>query len=267
MNIKKDYIKCKGADIYFETKGEGKSILFIHAGIADCRMWENEFNLMSQYFHVIRFDLPGFGLSNFTGGSFSFSDIINDLLDHLGVNRVHIVAASFGAKIALDYISNEPQKCLNSVLVSPALSGWNESQYLVDYEVEEERLYECGKLNEVCDHNIKMWILRDRTNTCISEELRQLLMDMQMKSLSKPEPDVEPEEIEEEEQIGRLDSIETPLVVITGSEDVPDFLNMSNLLCEKIQGSKRVIVENTAHLPNLESPEEFKRILLESFTQ
>lgn len=263
MSDKKGSLKTKGAEIYFETKGDGESVLFIHAGIADCRMWEREYRALAKYFHVIRFDLPGYGLSSFTGGTFSYIDIINELLDYLEVEKVHIVAASFGAKIAIDYILKEQEKCLSSVLVSPAISGWQESQYLIDYGMEEERLYEDGKLEKVGLHNLKMWVLRDRGNNCVSEDIKELVMDMQMKALTKPEPKIQCEEVEEEEQIARLESINTLLVVIIGSEDVPDFQEMSDLLCKKVISSRKVVIHNTAHLPNLEAPIEFENVLLD----
>lgn len=261
---KKGYIKTKGVNMYFESKGTGESILFIHAGIADCRMWEREYQTLAKYYHVIRLDLPGFGLSSFTGGVFSFTDAIEELFKHLNVNNVHIVAASFGGKIAMDYILKNEEKCLSTVLISPALSGWEESQYLQDYEAEEMRLYENGLLEEVALLNYKTWILRKRSQESIDSNIKDLVMDMQLRALSKPEPDIEPEEIEEEVQINRLMNIKIPVTIVSGEEDVPDFLHISELLINEIHNSRRVLIPGTSHLPNLEVPEVFEKILLEA---
>jgi len=83
LSNNKGIFNAKGADIYFETQGKGENLLFIHAGIADRRMWDREFINMSKYFRTIRIDLPGYGLSDFTGGEYSYHEILNELLDYL----------------------------------------------------------------------------------------------------------------------------------------------------------------------------------------
>ena len=134
-NVSKDkgIFNAKGADIYFETEGKGENLLFIHAGIADRRMWDREFITMSKYFKTIRIDLPGYGLSDFTGGEYSYNDILNGVLKHLRVEKTYIIAASFGGRIALDFVLSNQDKCQGMVLMAPAVSGWDDSQYLLDY--------------------------------------------------------------------------------------------------------------------------------------
>ncbi|MFP6334475.1 alpha/beta fold hydrolase, partial [Bacillus subtilis] len=126
--------------MYFEAKGNRENILLIHAGIADSRMWDKEFHLLSEKYRVVMVDLPGFGLSDFTGGNYSYSNIINEILIHLNIKRTHILAASFGGKIAIDFYLENSEKCLSLALLSPAIGGWEDSSFLQKYEEEEEEL-------------------------------------------------------------------------------------------------------------------------------
>lgn len=43
-----------GAEIYYETVSQVQPLVLIHAGIADCRMWDEQFDSFNQHFRVIR---------------------------------------------------------------------------------------------------------------------------------------------------------------------------------------------------------------------
>ena len=258
---KKGIFKATGANIYFETKGTGEGLLLLHAGIADSRMWNQEFHLLAKDFRVVRLDLPGYGLSEFSGGSFSYNNIINELLNHLNINSVHILGASFGGKIVIDFYLDNPEKCLSLALLSPAVGGWEDSLYLQQYEMEEERLLEEGKIEETAIHNYNTWILGERNPNSIDPKIKDLVIDMQMKSLTKTEPDSPCEEIEAEDSISKIKNIKIPLVIINGTHDVQDFHDISDLICKEIPSAKRITIPNAAHLANLESPELFTEII------
>ncbi|WP_100013175.1 alpha/beta fold hydrolase [Lentibacillus sediminis] len=267
MNLNKStgIVKTAGADIYYEMKGAGENVLLIHAGIADSRMWDNEFNLLAENFHVIRFDLPGFGQSDFTGGKFSYNNMINELMDQLNISEVHILAASFGGKLAIDFCLDNPEKCQSLALLSPALGGWEDSLYLQQYEAEEERLLEEGETEEAAILNFNTWIVAGRTTESIESKVKDLVIDMQMKALTKLEPASSVEEIDPEDSIYRIGDIKIPVVIIIGGHDVQDFHDISNLICKKIPTARKVTIPNAAHLANLEFPELFSRIILEFF--
>jgi len=46
-----------GARLYYETAGEGRPLVMIHAGVADSRQWNNEFARFADAFHVLRYDM------------------------------------------------------------------------------------------------------------------------------------------------------------------------------------------------------------------
>ncbi|RIO10604.1 alpha/beta hydrolase [Mammaliicoccus sciuri] len=266
-NELKGIFNATGANIYYESKGNGENLLLIHAGIVDSRMWDNEFNLLSEKYRVVRFDLPGFGLSDFTEGSYNYNLIINELLIHLDIHHTHILAASFGGKIALDFYLENPAKCMSLALLSPAISGWNASTFLQNYEEKEERLIDEGKIEETAQYNYATWIQRNRSPEIINPDVKQLIMDMQRKILTKGEPNVSSEEIEVEDNISQLNNIEIPVLIVNGQCDVPDFLEIAEVMIKEIPNVKNIIIPNTAHLANLESPELFLKIISEFFAE
>lgn len=264
-NGSKAIFNATGANIYYELKGHGEHILLLHAGIADSRMWDNEFNLLSERYQVVRIDLPGFGSSEFTGENYSYSSIINEILKHLSINCTHILAASFGGKIAIDFYLENPDKCLSLALLSPALSGWNDSLFLQQYEEEEEKLLTAGKIKETAHFNYKTWIQRNRAPELINPDVKQLVIDMQIKFLTKPEQDYACYEIEAEDNILQIKNIQVPVLIINGEYDVQDFHDISRLMSKEIPYVKNSIIPETAHLANLESPKPFFKLVSEFF--
>lgn len=261
----KGVFKATGANIYFETKGVGENLLMLHAGIADSRMWDQEFHLLSKDFRVVRLDLPGYGFSEFTGGSFSYNQMINELLSHMDMDNIHILAASFGGKLAIDYYIDNPTRCLSLALSSPAVGGWDDSLYLQQYEVEEERLLEEGKIEAAVLLNYDTWIVGEREHHTINPKVKELVIDMQMKSLTKPDSVFPYEEVEAEDNITRMKDIKIPVVVINGIHDVQDFHEIADLICREIPSAKRVTIPNAAHLANLESSDLFNEVISDFF--
>ncbi|GGI03088.1 MULTISPECIES: alpha/beta fold hydrolase [Mammaliicoccus] len=265
-NEVKGMFNATGANIYFESKGNGENILLLHAGIADSRMWDNKFHLLSEKYRVVRLDLPGFGLSDFTGGNYSYSNIINEILTHLDINHTHILAASFDGKIAIDFYLDHSEKCLSLALLSPALGGWQDSSFLQDYEEEEEKLLREGKIEETALFNYKTWILRNRSPELINTDVKQLVVDMQMEFLTKPESDYSCEEVETKDNILQIKNIQIPVLIINGKYDIQDFHDISELMSKELPYVKKIIIPDTAHLANLESPNHFFKLISEFFS-
>ena len=51
----------EGARLRYEVVGEGEPLVFVHAGIADMRMWDPRVGAFAERHRVIRYDMRGFG--------------------------------------------------------------------------------------------------------------------------------------------------------------------------------------------------------------
>ena len=52
-------------------------------------------------------------------------------------------------------------------------------------------------------------------------------------------------------------------MVIVGDEDLPEIQDTADVLVAKIPGARKAVIHDAAHLPNLEHPEKFNRLLLD----
>lgn len=259
------FLTTSGATVYFETAGSGPSLLLIHAGIADSRMWEYEFHRLAQQFQVTRFDLPGFGQSSFTGGPFSYTMMINELLDHLAIKQTYIFAASFGGKLALDFVTAHPERCIRLALEAPAIDEWSFSEELQQYDAKEEHLLAAGLFEQAAELNYHTWILRDRQPEAIAFQLKKQLIEMQMTAFTQPEPLILVEELAAAPVSTMLDQLQFPVLIMIGSHDLNDFQDISAFLHQKITHSKKVIIPGVAHLANLEAPEFITSLVVSFF--
>jgi 2-hydroxy-6-oxonona-2,4-dienedioate hydrolase len=60
----------------------------------------------------------------------------------------------------------------------------------------------------------------------------------------------------------RLPDVQAPTLLIVGDEDQPSVFAAADLLQRELPNVRKVVMHGTAHVPNLEKPEEFNRIVL-----
>ena len=54
--------------------------------------------------------------------------------------------------------------------------------------------------------------------------------------------------------------------MIVGDQDLPHALANADVITSKVAGARTVVIENAAHLPSLERPDDFNRVLREFLT-
>jgi len=111
-------LPVSGGGLYYEVQGEGQPIILLHAGGMDSKMWDAQFNYLSQQFRVVRYDQRGFGRSSKPEQSFYPVDDLYQLMQHLGIKRASLVGLSMGAGVALDFALEYPEMVEKLVLVS-----------------------------------------------------------------------------------------------------------------------------------------------------
>ncbi len=98
-------------------------VILLHGFGASLETWEAWAKCLSANYRVVRFDLPGFGL---TGpdptGDYSDHrtlDVLTALMDQLGVERASLVGNSLGGRIAWKFAAAYPNRLDKLILISP----------------------------------------------------------------------------------------------------------------------------------------------------
>ena len=118
-----DYLDLSGAGrVHLFRAGAGEPVLFLHAA-GGAGTWPEFCARLAERFDVIAPDHPGFGKSDEFPDAEGVDDLVYhylDVLDALGLDRVHVVGASFGGWIAAELAVAAPHRLRSLVLLSAA---------------------------------------------------------------------------------------------------------------------------------------------------
>ena len=120
-----EYRSVDGVRLRLRDTGprDAPAVILLHGFGASLETWEPWAQALSAHFRVIRFDLPGFGLTG-ADPTGDYSDaremkILADLMDQLGVARASLVGNSLGGRIAWSFAALHPDRVARLVLISP----------------------------------------------------------------------------------------------------------------------------------------------------
>lgn len=257
------FLHVQGAPLYYEVIGQGHPLLLLHAGIADSRMWDDHVLLLAQHYRVIRYDLRGFGKSQFPAGAFASYEDPAELLRALQVEKAHVIGASFGGKIAVDFALAYPEMVKSLTLIAPSIAGMSPSPDVLRFNEEEEALLERGDLAGATELNIRMWVDGPRrTPEQVNPEVRRRVYEMQYHAFTVPIPEETDDLQLEPPAITRLAEIRGPALIIVGDHDLPGKIALARQLAAELPDAQLEIVAGAAHMVSMEQPEQFNRIVL-----
>ena len=104
-------------------KGKGKALLFLHGYLSNKESFSAQIAYFSRFYRVIAIDFLGFGQSQPLTKPFSVGDYAEwlfQILQELGVEKPHVVAHSFGCRVAVKVAGKYPSAFDKIVLTGPA---------------------------------------------------------------------------------------------------------------------------------------------------
>jgi 2-hydroxy-6-oxonona-2,4-dienedioate hydrolase len=258
-----DMLEIGNARIFYETAGKGLPIVFIHAGVADSRQWNNEFRSFSKNHTVVRYDMRGFGKSEPVDGEFSHLDDLSLLLEHLNLDEPPIlVGCSMGGGTALDYALREPDKVRALALVGSAPSGLQVDLPTPPKFRLVEEAEKAGDLELIAELETQIWFDGDRPTEKVDRKMRQLAYDMNLIALQNHVKDLGTRLPNSKmPAVGRLSELQMPVLAIIGEKDIPYMHAAGDVMGADISDYRRVTIANAAHLPNMDQPAEFEKVL------
>jgi pimeloyl-ACP methyl ester carboxylesterase len=260
------FAEADGASLYYEVLGNGEPLVLVHAGIADRRMWDGQLGAFAEEHRVIRYDMRGCGRSVTTEGAplapFSHHDDLRGVLDSLGIERANFVGCSIGAKTVINFVLDQPWRARALVLVCPSVSGFESNDEPPDEWEELVKAHEAGDLERVSELELRIWVDGPyRAQEQVDPAVRGLVREMNLIALQN-ETALGEERPADPPAVEKLAEIQVPVLVVAGELDRPEVNARADLLARSIARAQKVVVSETAHVPNMEKPEEFNRAVL-----
>jgi pimeloyl-ACP methyl ester carboxylesterase len=183
------------------------------------------------------------------------------LIDALDLKPPHVVGCSMGGEIAIDFALAYPERLSKLVLVGATYGGFEfkpEHEHVFQKEIEARKAKDYEALN---DAMLELFVDGPyRRPGYVAKEVRELVHDMNQRAMRvdfAKSPPIEPDPL----AATRLGDIAAPTLIVVGDVDVPTVLEAADQLAAAIPNARRAVIRDAAHLPNMEHPEEFNRIV------
>ena len=263
---KTGYVNGDNGKLWYEFGGEGDTLVLIHAGFVDSGMWDDQWDAFSQRYRVIRFDQLGYGKSDPVPGPVSRRADLLRLLDGLGVERAALLGSSMGGEAAMDVALEHPERVSVLILASATPSGFELQGAPPRYVMEMMEAAQKGNLERTSDLQIRIWVDGPfREPEQVNSSLRERVAEMNripVKQGTFFTADAQPLDPLDPPAARRLKEIRMPALIIVGALDDPEILRAAEVMASEIKGAQKVILPDSAHLPNMENPKMFNPAVL-----
>ncbi len=113
-----NYFDYKGFPIFYrESRGENETLLLLHGFPTSSHDYHKIWDKLTEKFSVLAFDMIGYGFSakpsNFDYTTFNQVDILQALIEHLRIEKLHILAHDYGNTITQEMLARAEEKRLN----------------------------------------------------------------------------------------------------------------------------------------------------------
>lgn len=248
-----------GEKLYYEMAGRGRTVVLIHGGLADSRMWDDQFRAFAKHYRTLRYDLRGFGKSDFSMGPLSHVEDLAALLKFLRIEKATLVGLSLGGMVATDFALEHPAMVERLVLVASGLRGYQgvkNEKGIAAYKAAE---------TEGRDKAIALWLehpffATGKSNPSYQQRMREMLTDNFRTWGPTPAPIVWT--WPQLPVIERLQTIKAPTLVVVGDRDFSNITAIADILSTRIPGAQKAVMTNVSHHLNMEKPQEFNQLVL-----
>jgi len=246
--------------IYYEAYGAGEALVLIHGHTLDIRMWKPQLEAFASHFQVLCLDLRGYGRSDLPDARpFHYAEDLKNLLEHLRIDKAHLLGLSLGGNVALDFAVRYPEHTHALIVVGSSLKGFPvlpEAAALLSAIPAKAR--EAG-----VEAARSLWLahpffapaLRNPKATRLLQDIVRDYSGWHWITGYPPSGPIE-------DIADRIGKIQAQTTVIVGEWDVPQHQLVAEHLATQIPSARKAIIRGAGHMVNLEAPEEFNRLVI-----
>ena len=268
------FADVNGTRLFYEVTGKGEPIVMIPGLGTTHLFFTGAVPVLSKSYQVIGLDLRGVGQSAKPKQTYSmelWADDIAALLDHLQIERAHVLGSSLGGCVALAFADRHLAKTASLALAATftEIDRMHELNYRVRIALNEKvgmtqlladfgvtalfgrTFYETEKGRAAAANTLTM--IQQNDKEMYIEHLRAVLR------FGRCEPGQE----KEEKYTARLKNFKCPALVMVGDEDVLTVAKFSKIMASALPNAQLVIQPGCGHVTLVEQPEESARMIVD----
>ena len=251
-----------------DVAGSGSPVVFLHAGVADRRMWRAQITALAcaaPPWSALGYDRRGFGETVHADEPYSQVGDLLCVLDAFAPGPPAIlVGCSQGGRIAIDAALAHPARVRALVLVAPAISGAPAptsfppgiQAWIARIEAAEAE----ADIDAINRLEAQAWLDGPLASEGrVGGAVRELFLSMNGIALRSEKHGLESGP---PSAFDRLHQISAPALVVWGDRDFPHVVENCRRLTTQLPNAQGQLLAGTAHLPNLEQPLRFNQLLL-----
>jgi pimeloyl-ACP methyl ester carboxylesterase len=263
-----------GVRLFYEETGAGRPVIFVHEFAGDLRSWEPQLRHFGRRYRAVAFNARGYPPSDVPESPASYSqnlaaDDIKAVLDHLGIEKAHIVGLSMGGFATLHFgfrhhlralslcvagcgYGAEPAERARFRAEAEAIAGLLKAEGMPAFAEK----YAYGPARVQLEH-------KDPRGFA---EFKRMLAEHSALGSANTQLGVQRERPSLYDLVEDMKRLALPTLVLFGDEDWP-CLQPGILMKRNIPSAAFAVLPNCGHAINLEAPGEFNRILEDFLAQ
>jgi len=262
----KGWIPAGSLKIYYEKTGKGKPIVFLHAGYMDHAMWSKQVAFFSRTNMVITIDQPRHGLTTGNDSTTLIADVLRICLDSLHIKKASFAGLSLGGVSIADFAIAYPDRLDKLIFVCAGLNGFADviktdsvTQAVFDRikaANETEQIKEVARVFTInwCDGPFRK---PKEVDPAVRDYVYNHVVSTLDSQLNNHAPVFKMDPV----AAARIGEIKNKTLIICADKDVPLILSVGNYLHEKIRYSTLRVIHGSAHMVNMEKPDEFNAMV------
>ena len=262
LNSESRFLNIDGFRVHYRDEGTGPVLLCLHGIVSSLHTWDGWVEALKSRYRIIRFDVPGWGMTTMDSFSFTRDDymkFMKKFVDALGIKKMHLAGNSLGGYLSWNFALDYPKLVHKLILLDPA--GYPQTvpgavnlftmpvfrtlgtvitpKFLVLKYVRE--VYGQKKLlrTEVADRYYEMLVYGRNRKNCVR------IFD-ELKEQARFEP-------------SGVTRIKTPTLLMWGEKDIWIPLNIMERFKKDLPNARAIIYPGVGHVPMEEIPDSSAR--------
>lgn len=250
--------EIEGTKIYYEVKGDGRPIVFLHCWTGNRRFFYKQVERFSKDYCCITPDFPGHGDSD-ECDEYSiekFSRLTLGLLEKLGIERAVFAGHSLGGMVCLSIAIERPQIVEGLILLdtTPHLSGWFPQNVVAEVAVKLGRFgFRAGKA-----------LVASAAATHPFASLESRILTARECSKVRNKPLVKTlDTVRKFDATSHLSEIRQPALIVVGTIDMLADIRHARKMAKDMPDATLKIVRGAGHMALFEKPEVVNKAIAE----
>jgi pimeloyl-ACP methyl ester carboxylesterase len=256
------FVEVRGMQVHVRDEGprdDPVPIVLLHCTGASLHTWEGWTRVLGRERRVIRFDLPGFGLTGPSPDGVytveSYVDTVLAVADSLGVQRFVLAGNSLGGYVAWATAVLHPQRVDRLILVDAAGYPYQSQSVPLAFRIARTPLLNV-LMRDVLPRGVVESSLRDVYGdpSRVTPELVDRYVELSIRAGNRAALVARIGQTKPGALADRVREIQVPTLILWGGKDRLIPLELGERFARDIRGSRLVVFDSLGHVPHEEDP-------------